>query len=52
MTQRLNKINKTHNEIGSRPKLEPRHKRAQGPIKIKMKIVWTKWGVYNQNEKK
>ena len=46
MTLRLNKINEQHNEIGSRPKLEPRHKRAQGPIKIKTKqVAQTKWGV-------
>ena len=36
MTQRLNKINKQHNGIGSRPKLEPCHKWARGPIKNKI----------------
>ena len=46
MNQRLDKINKLHNKIGSRPKLEPRHKRAQGPTNIKIKINRTKWGVY------
>ena len=35
MTQRLDKINKQHNGIGLKPKLEPRHKWAQGPINIK-----------------
>ena len=33
MTQRLDKINKSHNEIGSRPKLEPWQKRAQSLTK-------------------
>ena len=48
MTQRLNKINKQHNGIGSRPKLEPSHEQAQGPTKIKTKqIARTKWGVYS-----
>ena len=37
MAQRLDKINEQHNIIGSRPKLGPRHKRAQGPTKIKLK---------------
>ena len=35
MTKRPDKINKTHNEIGSRPKLEPYQKQTQGPTKIK-----------------
>ena len=47
MTQRLDK-NKKPNRIGSRPKLEPRHKRAQGPTNIKIKqIARTKWGIYS-----
>ena len=48
MTQRLDKINKPHDEIGSRPKLEFWHKWAQGPINIKTKkVAQTKCGVYN-----
>ena len=48
MAQRLDKINKQHNVIGSRPKLEPRHKRAQGPTSIITKqVAQKKWGVYN-----
>ena len=48
MTQRLDKISKQHNGISSKPKLEPRHKRAQGPTKIKEKqVASTKWGVYS-----
>ena len=35
MTQKLDKINEQHNRIGSRPKLKPLHKQAQGPTKIK-----------------
>ena len=47
MTKRPDKINKTHNEIGSRPKLEPYQKQAQGPAKIKTtQVARTKWGVY------
>ena len=47
MAQRLDKINEQHNVIGSRSKLEPRHKRAQGPTSIKTKrVARTKWGVY------
>ena len=50
MTQRLDKINKQHNRIGSSPKLEPRHKWVQGPTKIKMKqVARRKWGVYSLN---
>ena len=46
ITQRLdNDIN----GLGSRPKLEPRHKRAQSPTNIKTKLVArVKWGVYSQ----
>ena len=48
MTQRLDKINKPRNEICSRPKLEPWHKRTQSPTKIETKqVVWIEWGVYN-----
>ena len=48
MTQRLGNINKQQNGIGSRPKLEPRRKRAQSPTNIKTKqVVWTKLGVYS-----
>ena len=48
MTRRLDKINKQYNGIGSRPKLESRHKQAQGPTKIKTKqVAQTKWGIYN-----
>ena len=36
MTQRLNN---DINGLGSRPKLEPRHKQAQGPTKIKTEQV-------------
>ena len=45
ITQRLeNDIN----GFGSRLKLEPSHKRAQGPTNIKTKLVArTKWDVYN-----
>ena len=39
MTQRLDKINTQHNEIGSRPKLKPCQKWTQSPTKIKMKQV-------------
>ena len=47
MTQRLDKINKSHNEIGSRPKLESYKKRAQSLTKIKTKqVAQIKWGVY------
>ena len=47
------KINKPLNEIGSRPKLEPWHKQAQGPTKIKMKqVAQTKWGVYIHDVRK
>ena len=49
-TQRLDKINKPHNEIGSRPKLEHWYKRAQGPTNIKVKqVTRTKWRVYTIN---
>ena len=44
MAQRLDKINKPHNVIGSWPKLEPRHKRTQGPTNIKSKISPNKMG--------
>ena len=37
MTQKLDKINKQHNGIGSRHKFEPWHKQAQSPINIKMR---------------
>ena len=48
MIQRLDKINKQHNETGSRPKLEPWHKWAQSPTNIKMKqVARTKWGIYS-----
>ena len=49
MTRRLDKINKTQNEIGSRLKLEPIQKQTQSPIKIKTKkkVAQTKWGVYS-----
>ena len=47
MTQKLDKINKPHNGIGSRPKLEPWHKQAQSPTNIKTKqVARTKWDVY------
>ena len=36
MTQRLDKINKQHNGIGLRPKLEPLHKWARSPTKNKI----------------
>ena len=43
MTQRLEQ----HNKIVSRPKLEPWHKQAQSPTKVKAKqVAQTKWGVY------
>ena len=44
MAQKHGKINKQHNVIGSRPKLEPRHKRAQGPTKSKTKSNPDKMG--------
>ena len=48
MAQRLDKINEQHNVIGSRPKLEPRHKRTQGPTSIKTKrVARTKCGFYS-----
>ena len=48
MTERLDKMNKQYNGIGSRPKLESRHKCTQDPINIKMKqVARTKWDVYN-----
>ena len=46
MTSRLDKqINET-NERGSRLKLEPCHKWAQGPIKKMKQVTRTKWDVY------
>ena len=48
MTQRLDKINNPHIEIGSRPKLEPRYKQGQCPTIIKTKqVARTKWDVYS-----
>ena len=43
ITQRLD--NDT-NGLGSKPKFETRHKRAQGPNKTKQ-VARTKWGVYS-----
>ena len=37
MAQKLDRLDKPNDKIGSRPKLEPRHKRAQNPTNIKMK---------------
>ena len=50
-TKATRRLDKTHNEIGSRPKLEPWYKWAQSPIKnIESNTVTrTKWGVYNKN---
>ena len=49
MTQRLDKINKQHNGMGSRPKLESHHKWARDPNKMKINIVArTKWGAYRE----
>ena len=48
MTQRLDRINKQHNGISSRPRLEPRHKWPRGLNKMKINtIARTKWGIYN-----
>ena len=56
MTQKLDKINKQHNGIGSRPKLEPWHNSNLGTNepeaqpKIKSNTVTrTKWGVYRDD---
>ena len=54
MAQRLDKVNKPHNVIGSRPKLEPKHRRTQGPTNIKTKSSSDKMGRLqhlSQNEK-